>query len=399
MIPIDYKKYQLIDHTLKKALITFREITKDPSHADLNNKCKDLMLEINNLFDADYDLMTYLANKACVAILAMQDDVFSFPNFTQNGVAANRVNFSLYEEEFIRKNDGKSVANICIREVWKNAPDEKKFWLTLGAAGTLCLTGLLLRLSYVSSRFMMRKALQTRPGKRIHNFIKQKAEEQIKSIKDGLTFKNKLKTVVLYFLFCNFFNFSNSDNTFFNIFILEEIDKKYIDIVKKDYVLNDVLLKFAQVENINPLKLEKLVKLITILEHYIKNPSELNKSQLIRILKYALGKTMGINSDELKKQIEKKMEQVRSNLLPENQEMIDVIKTNVINMSDEEILIITAFVNMLNLAIFNMPELVRLISISIIFENSQKTLQGLDKLSHADQKIEIRAFEKKIKEN
>ncbi len=390
--PINYKKYQIVDNSLKKALIIFDEIIKKPSKINLSVKFEELVSVINTEFDVNYDLTTYFTNKVCCALIfAMSSMVFS-------NDSTNRADFSLYEKAFMKENDGKSSIKLCMQEVWQKIPTEKKFQLMLSAGGVLCLTGLLLRLSYVTSRFMMRKVLETKSGIRVKNFIKKQVQDKIQSTKDALTLKNKLGSAVLYFLFCNFFNFSNPENSFLNIVTSKKIDEKYVEIVKEDYLLNDTLLQFAKVENINPIKIEKLVKLITILEYYIKNPSELNQLKLVKILKHILGKTMGINSDKVRKQIEEKMELVRLNLLPENKEMVDAIKENIKDMSDEEIVMTVGFVNILNLVVWNTPELVQLISNGVIYEDSQKTLQELGQLSHANLQAEIEAFKRNNKQ-
>ncbi len=60
---------------------------------------------------------------------------------------------------------------------------------------------------------------------------------------------------------------------------------------------------------------------------------------------------MGINSDEVRKQIEEKMQLVPSNLFPEKKEMVDAIRENIKDISDEDIIISVASVNILNLVI------------------------------------------------
>lgn len=267
----------------------------------------------------------------------------------------------------------------------------------LSAAGALRMSVFLLHFSYIASRFIMRQALRINSDMRIKSFAKKQAKSKMQFMKDALTFKNKFGTVVLYFLFCNFFNFSNSENTFFNILLFQKIDKKYINIFAEDYFLNDVLFQFAKIENINVLKLEKLVKFMTIFEYYIKNPSEFNKLKLVQFFKYILGKTMGINSDEDRKQIEEKMEEVRLNFFPEKEEMISAIKKNIVGVSDEEILISISLINILNLVVSNMPELIGLITNGINYEDKEKTLQALDTLIHTDREAEINIFKRKNK--
>ena len=55
------------------------------------------------------------------------NDHFSVRDFINNDVAINKINFSMYEEAFIKKNDGKSATNIFIQEIWQKSHLKKNF--------------------------------------------------------------------------------------------------------------------------------------------------------------------------------------------------------------------------------------------------------------------------------